>query len=91
MAMEIWRGPGVECAAHCRARDRAGPFSLSCQCVSTVDPEIPSPDANCVCGHREDPGGAGVFSPVDLLTLVSDGNIYKILKLPGVGHSSVTH
>lgn len=64
-------------------------FTLSCQGVSIVEPEIPSLVAKC--GHPEDLGMTAVFSPINLLKLVSDGKNHRILKSPGVGHSSVTH
>lgn len=66
-------------------------FRFSHQHVACVDLGIPSLDAKWVTGHREDLGMTDIFSTTDSLQLVSDGKIHKILKLPGVGSSSVTH
>lgn len=68
-----------------------GCFTLSCQCVSIVEPEIPSLVAKWLSGHPEDLGMAAVLGPTNLLKLASDGKPHRILRNPGVGHSSVTH
>lgn len=68
-----------------------GCFTLSCQCVSMVEPEIPSLVAKWLSGHSEDLGMATVLGLTNLLILVSDGKAHRMLRSPGVGHGSVTH
>lgn len=52
---------------------------------------IPNLDAKWVPGHHEELGMTDVSNSTDSLKLVSDGKIHKMLKLPGVGSSSVNH
>lgn len=57
--------------------------------IAFVDLGIPSLDAEWVPGHHEDLGMTDVSNSTDSLKLVSDGKIHKMLKLPGLGSSSV--
>lgn len=57
--------------------------------IAFVDLGIPNLDAKWVPDHHEDLGMTGVSNSTDSLKLVSDGKIHKMLKVPGVGSSSV--
>ena len=88
-----------ECSANARVLDKIGCsnssrlahcfFFFSLKHIAFVDLGIPSLDAEWVPGHHEDLGMTDVSNSTDSLKLVSDGKIHKMLKLPGVGSSSV--